>query len=451
MLAAMSFHRTRSTFLFLILSSALSSHCLVPVTAIACQPFSRFLNGQFQHFIMYQRRGVSDNIVRPHYCNVVDALLQVVERNYHNVTRLDAAWICQADVDDLNSRISLNDIDAYINRVLLVDKHSFYLRSSQYTSSQLDLTLVQQRLVNNVWKIVETEMRRRPLDAQTGALCSLPKGIRIFYDPMASKLREEFNRKFAAGGSAVLAEEHLYQIVALAARLKLLNPKDDTHNLMLRHCIAHIFLAMRTTRLEGNELFVQNSYVVAYRALFEGATKQLNVSTVAPFSIDVVRAHLGAVLEPLVEFDMGTKLALIANDERGNVLLRSVTNKVLTPGRLSLMMEASDRMLMSDSSLRMDRIKDSVLRVIDKMDPLAVKQSGCPDGYSAHPSSVNIACCADMCLVASENLLTDFSVEECCDNCNEISCDLNNEMVREAVNIQVPPLDESDPVIDVTL
>lgn len=443
-------HEVRGAFLiFALLNLLLLS--ISTVTATTCQPFSHFLKGQFQHFIMYQRRGVSDNIVNYHYCNVVDALLHVVEQNYPKVVRLNAAWICQTDVNDLNSRINLNSIDAYINSVLLEDQHSFYLRSSHYTVSQLNLTLVQQRLVNNIWKIVETEMARRPSNVQTSTLCSLPKAIRLFFDPMALRLREEFSRKFAAGGSIVLAEELLYQTAASAARLKLINPNDDTHNLMLRHCIAYIFLAMRTMRLDGGELFVQNSYVAAYNALFKEATKQLNVSTVPSFPPDIVREHLGGMLQPLVEFDMGTKLALIANDERGNKLLRSVTNKILTPGRLSLMEKASNRMLTKHNSLKSDRADVSFASVYDEIIPTTIKQSDCPDGFSTHPSSVNIECCADMCLVASETLLTDFSVEECCDNCNEISCDLDNDMVREAVNIQVPPLDESSPVIEVTL
>lgn len=437
-------HNVFIRFFFLMVLATTS----VLVTANICQPFPHFLKGQFERFVMYQRRGVPDSIVKSHYCDVVDGLLHVVQENYPKVVRLNAAWICQTEVDKLTSRVSLNDIDAYVNRVLLMDQYSFYLRSSHYTSGRLALSLVQQRLLDNVWKTVEREMTRRPFHVRTDVVCSLPKAIRIFYDPVGPKLREEFNRKLTAGGKIISAEENLYQATALAARLKLLNPNDDSHNVILRHCIAHNFLTMRATRLEGNELFVPNNYIAAYNAYFEKSTKELNVSSVPPFSIDIIRDHFAAVLQPLIEFDMGTKLVLLVDDNRGNALLRSVTNKILTPGRLVQLLKASNDAFRIESTSELDLVNViSAENFYGENKSWTTRQSGnCGDGFEEYPANVNIDCCASMCLTA-DLTLTGFSEDECCEDCNSVSCDLDNDVVGKSVDIEIDPMTTAEPII----
>lgn len=420
-------------------------------SAASCQPFSEFLRLQFDRFNMYQRRGLSGRIVHAHYCIIVDALISVVKLNYQQAVRLDATWICKSDYDRLSSLVNLNDIENYINDTVLKEPHVFYLRSSRYGDNQLPLSLIQQRLVENTWNIALNEMRNRPADVQTDKLCSLPSAIRMFYDPSDIKLREEFSRQLSLSDDVILAEDLLYQVVALSARLKLLNPKDDTHNAMIRHCIAYNFWAMRATRLERHELYVPNSYIAAYNAMFRSQTKGLNLSEVPPISTDVVHNHLGNILAPLTDFDVGAKLTLIANDQYGNQLLRLVTNRALSSGNLRKMSsEETSRVLLNKVSPVKPLNSSTLYRKRIPFIPWANKQSGtCPSGYFYFSSNIINPCCANLC--QTTYYLTEQSLDECCQNCYYSSCDTDNEVVRVAVTFYVTSLDESDPVIEVTL
>lgn len=429
-----------------------------------CVPLHHFLRDQYHTHFMFSRRGVSTKIVKVFYCSMAQHVRDIVLNRYPHARRMKDVWICPADIAALNQEYDMNALSVYIQLSLKVEPQLFYLPPSEYPDhTVLPFNLVQRRLIRRVWQNTMKAIKAPPSDISVKEMCQLPPATRLFYDPFETVVRNQFTRLIADTRDVIQASHLLYDVLAIVVRLELLHVDQQWSMPLLRHCVAHIFNGIRSTRLQRDELFVFNGFLPAYHGAYLTLTRNIDDTGVPSISRDIIRKNLGDEVDLLLNFNGWGRLTYLRRNRDGivtrgwissRIFGRNKLNKILREAKKAAKKEANQVQLTqhNQAAVYNDTSAESLLHT-SRDSSVACSHHVGYWHFPAVGSTLDEQCCGGMC----ETLMTisvpsSVSVEACCTECNAAnSCaNLETESVKFALKFQVLPYGTS-PAWEVSL
>lgn len=398
-----------------------------------CVPVYKVVQEQFFKHNDFLRRGFSNKFVSTIYCSFTDALTKRVVNKYRENQPFGS--VC---LDATDKQILLNFLEKKQKKFLKETKkmHMFYLPHDKYPHLQ-NMSRRQQDEVIQVWNEVVSAMAVRPEWIDISAVCKLPNGLQLFFDPGEKKTKKRFSRLTESEQDLITAPSLLYEVLAIVVRLKILNIPDSESKPILAHCAAYLFTAIRANRREDYELFVSNAYVVAYHAVFANLTQSISPLSVPPIDPAIIEDRMGKNTRQLLKFNSWGRLEEIDEGDVG-LVKHSLWDRIITTPQIEQI--KSDMQLNGFGRLVGIARKPLTVQKSIRTSSECESEPGYWH-YAAGGLTPRSQCCAKICKSIDESVhMPGVTILDCCKGCNmENRCEYATEniSVRTAKEIYV--------------
>lgn len=390
------------------------------VSSSPCILVEKFVFQRFNENISLLRRGLSNKIVENIHCSVTKDLIKRINGIYGDDHSFGSVCLASEDEREL-LEIHRRKQTKFLGKSKTLSM--FYLPDEEYPTIQ-NMSSCQDDAVHRVWIGVLNSMMNTPKVVSNEEICKLPNGLQLFYDPAERKTKEQFNRFVHSGKNLVAASDQLYKVLGLAMRLKVLQIPDDKSKQLVAHCVAYIFNSIRANRLEGEELFVTNAYMLIYEAIFAKWTSGKDLSIAPPIDPAVIENRIGRQVRQLLSFYGWGRLEVI--EEGSNDLVKhSLWNNIMDSSQIDHIMKDMERHAENKQSFRISTpLRTRKLHVRN-----VISNSETCNAYphfwyyqnagSAAGSTPQSKCCGEVCRsIDAEMAIDTVTIGECCNTCN---------------------------------
>lgn len=392
-----------------------------------------FLENTYNSIVEEMRRGVPRSLATALFAHIQSYILEL-EQQSGSTTLADtciSSTIESTLIDVDKSPIALKKIMKDVKNVTGGKNPSYKPRNSFPASSLAPLTENAQNTLNNVWAFTSELLNTGEQITYDTDLGIFPNSWDLVDDSNKQEACSEFE-KYSSEDS-LTAKNLTTQMIALVVRMRLNGVPEDEAIQMLYHHAAYTFDGMRCRRTEDDELYIPLAFSGIYQKAAALVSKGHAVSY-GPVAVEIIEEVYPELIQSIAAY-----------------------NSWGAQGTFSFMNEAIEyrswKSVLFDNA-NLERVRNTFAYVSDKNYNMTAKLNSwvrnpelCTPGWtwedSTRLSATGIErCCSELCYdgALAQSVLS-FSIESCCEFCNQAYCDGNHEDFDDYVAI-VPEFGE---------
>lgn len=217
----------------------------------------------------------------------------------------------------------------------------------------------------------------------------------------------------AASPTNVTATSFLYDVVAIAIQLHLLDIEFDNYKQILKHNAAVIFNAIRCVRKQEDEVHITRVFMPWYRQVYQSFIRSIpedRINDIPEISSTIIQNRLGKQLQPFASFASTGSLHYWQYTS-GTISRKSLEDIILDP----------EVIIQIEQDLHLPQSRNFIIRQQEqKRQNMQLVRSSlkCAQGlrpFSSPPVVSSTICCPDLCNEA--HLLrvgVSLTAEKCC-------------------------------------
>lgn len=396
-----------------------------------CLPIVDFLRFQYDHHVMFLRRGVPNTAVSIYFCSIIKYLKAVLKQNRSGDVTLGDVCLTDMEVEILSKFVSLNSIDAYVVELIKTTPNLFFLPQSQFKDEDLlPFSRKQNDNIERRWRRKLDELSSSIRHANTKKICSLPRTVRLFYDPKRKQALEAFSAQAKDLQNVIQGSRLLDITLAIVVRLELLHVGRTESAQILIHCAANIFNSIRATRLEGDDVLVSNIFVGLYQTRFKELTAHLPNIWIPEIPLEYIAEYISPRVRRLTLFSGWGQISYLRKGRNRKVRVKHIQDMIFAQkalGPLLAELLPNQKFKRAETGFWIPDIRRDLT---------------CGFGFWYYNDGPNPSaqCCSYLCKSLTPSILmAGFSILDCCKGCNIARCPTTSSCpsVRRAATIEM--------------
>lgn len=389
-----------------------------------CELVQDFVERQFKAHCMLLRRGMPEEDVKTFYGIHLVHLTAMVQRNAKDTQQsFSSACVTLTQKRALQEEIEKHSVYQFVADARKLEPHLFYLPPEEFPDEMLgNFSKKEKRYVDGRWLMTKNAMTATILNVNVGELCKLPQGVRILYDPNNAYVLRDFNEQKFNGSIEVTGADFLECTLAIVIRMEMLGVPRYQSKEVLLDCVETLFNAVRATRKQGHRLILPGTRLRYYEILFTKLTENLNRTRIPKIPLLMIQTHIRKRVSMLLRYRSSGSLTHLVLKADMSLKKLDLEEMIFDSATLAEM----EFELLKMEGAPVPKILTPLPNEDDAL-AFAVKNlHHCRTGFWEYTigATWDQRCCNDICKSVTSSSFIGFSISECCADCNQAFCNL---------------------------